>query len=816
MCSKKIAVAGCCAILAVLAAGDAAAFFPQGGFNEFGQVRYAVWPFQDFDTDNDGLIERGEGLEFRIETGPRGFTPAEADMVKAGFQVWQNVPTSYANFRFVGNIEDPITPGITSPDYLPTVFMQVTTVPEGSTSIQPDPVENILTELGGSITAITLKLYTITDVPVESGGTQVIVPAGNILDCDIVVDANLHRAGEVVSNFGTIDLKASMVASVGTLLGLGYTPLNNLEPYDPEIATGLPIETTALQFTGPDGVPTMIGATPTMFQAYFLTENPDGSFSPGWADLAPDDISGVSWLYPRTDGQEKFFDVSQEARTHTRRGTGIPSSPISGAHIVAWANVTNNEADRRVPLFSTISGLFVRYNNEQLVGKFTVQGLWKQFEIPGANGDLFDATYTLTLNPLTGSGVERQAPPGLTPELVDSLQGALPASYSLDTRGADAFSTNYPSEVFNEFGNIYDIQNNAAGTALKWDFEENKVVSKTTGKALPTMLPMNRPMFGDPNDVCPMNVLEGIGGGEGGVDTGNIDVGDVAGGLGLGTQKLRGFRDDVLLRSAPGTAVVNLYYAVSPALARFLIRHDWAMRGFAGVVTVMEWLMRHWILLVTVALSGALGAGALFRRSRRHSAAAAALLLVAAVALSAAPASANQVFTSTAGMVSAASHIYKGKVLSTTGRWAGGGRIYTDVVVEVQETIKGQANKGAAVSFSVIGGQVGGMAMSASGIPTFTKDEEIILYLKTVAGRGIAVCNGERGKQIIYTSQSTGEKYVVGGSAIGDAALAQDEKAMKAGGFADADGGGSPGGVPVDDYVDYLRAVVRAQEPASE
>ena len=67
--------------------------------------------------------------------------------------------------------------------------------------------------------------------------------------------------------------------------------------------------------TGPDGIARMIGATPTMYPGYFLTENSNGETTAGWVDLAPDDISGISWLYPREDGQDKFFSISQEART---------------------------------------------------------------------------------------------------------------------------------------------------------------------------------------------------------------------------------------------------------------------------------------------------------------------------------------------------------------------------------------------------------------------------------------------------------------------------------------------------------------------
>ena len=60
-------------------------FFPRGGYNLTQQLRYATWPFREFDTNENGAIEAGEGLEFRIESGPRGFTNAEIEQIKQGF-----------------------------------------------------------------------------------------------------------------------------------------------------------------------------------------------------------------------------------------------------------------------------------------------------------------------------------------------------------------------------------------------------------------------------------------------------------------------------------------------------------------------------------------------------------------------------------------------------------------------------------------------------------------------------------------------------------------------------------------------------------
>lgn len=58
---------------------------------------------------------------------------------------------------------------------------------------------------------------------------------------------------------------------------------------------------------------------------------------------------------------------------------------------------------------------------------------------------------------------------------------------------------------------------------------------------------------------------------------------------------LRGFRNDVLARSAPGRALVRLYYAVSPPVARTLSRYPDARttRVVRGLVTRCADVARH-------------------------------------------------------------------------------------------------------------------------------------------------------------------------------------------------------------------------------
>ncbi|HDP33897.1 MAG TPA: hypothetical protein ENN29_02170 [Candidatus Hydrogenedentes bacterium] len=765
---RRLAVMAVLLLLVAGIAGHAYGFFPRGGFNINQQLRYATWQFKEFDSNENGVIEQGEGLEFRIEGGRRGFTLDEIEQVKAGFKTWQDVPTAYAAFRFVGVIEDPIVPGTGSPDFLPTVFMQVSEVAENDGYSQLDDPSVIVTGMGGILPAVSLVLYTIDITAVPVGGNVVIVSAGTILDCDIVVDASLHRAGVIEgTTFGTLDLQATITQQVGYLLGLSPTPLNNLDPLNtitlPGASDGLPVEPVMIQMTGPDGIARMVGATPTMFPFYFMTQTASGDYVAGWRDLAPDDISGVSWLYPREDGLENFFSIQHEARTHVRRNTGIPPAPISGAHIVAWASIGDNDSGRRVPMFSTMTGLYQRYTDIQLSGMFNLMGLWKQMELPGQEGVLFEPSYVVTMGALNGLGYERQAPPNVSADIFDSIQGAFPLSYSTIVRPATEFSTNYPSEVFNEDGNVYGVDNYPAGTPLIWSFEKNAVVSADTNKTIPRMLPRNRPMFGDPDMVCPMNIIENPSGGTVPTDLGSLN------------NKLRDFRDNTLLNSALGTAVVELYYRAAPYVSYQLLRHDALLRAARGAVLLCLWI---WQRIMMVLILGTLLTTVMYvmKKKNRMSPAGAAAALLALILCVAAVAGAGQVPVTTEKLVAGSTYIVSGRVLSAEGFQAQDGRIYTDVVFEVTDVAKGDVNRGSTLAFVVIGGRYGTLALAATGIPGFVEGEGAVLYLVDVPGYGLVPYGGLRSKIPIHIDPETEEEEVVVGEGEDDAATEGEEQ----------------------------------------
>ncbi len=784
-------LAGCCAILALSLAPAAQAFFPLGGFNLQGQLRLIQWPFFEFDTNNDGQIVNGEGLEILIEGGKSGYSAEEIVDVKEAFQVWQDVPTTYASFRFGGIVEDPIfVATTTTPDFMTVMALQVTT--STSENVVPDPADILVPELVYPVLGLTLPLFIIEDEILTVGGQSYVIGAGTMVDCDIVLDATSSRSG-VVGVEPEVDLKSVMVHEIGHLLGLGHTPVNNLRVVETEPGSGSVgdlIENEVFWLTGVDGIGRYIGATPTMFPFYFDTINGSGSRHGGTLDLAPDDISGISYLYPR-GSQSNFFTVKQEVRTHTRPGTGLPSLPLPGAHVVAWADVDNDPNTPRIALFSTMAGLYEKVVNEELAGRFELQGLWKQAEVPGANGAMFNPSYAITANPLNQLSFERQAPPGYDVSEYDSIQG----KGSLSTAQRSLYVTAFASEVFHEAENITDIGKKDAGTPLVWSFDRNTLISSDTQRTLPEILPNNKPMFGDPNDVCPLNVIS-----EG---TGTTTTTATAG-------MLRKFRDR-MLNSSAGAAIVGAYYQVSPHVARFLLAHHTAFRLFRNGVHGMYWLIEH-----SASAVGLLAAGAalLWFGVRRRKRAMAAMLLVLGMTLWAASAHGFIAQVTTAEMAASADEIVTGTITSAESRWARGGRIYTDVVLEIKDTAKGNLNKSSSVSFSVIGGQIGGFVYRPSEIPLFVQGENVLLYLRHGANDHLVLHGGLRGRFAVFIDETTGKSYVTGGSEIGDAALAEDAKAMAKDQGVSAAKNEDKNKISLDQYLEYLRDIVRAEEKA--
>lgn len=795
------------------------AFLPSGGFDSFDTLRFRTFPLSEFDANGNGLVEPNEGLEFFVEGGPRGFTTDEISELLDAMQTWEDVSTSYASFRPLRVTEDIIDTASEFPDRISTITLQVgpdDLIEEGQ---EPDTVNDLTDGLVG----ITITAYTLDETIILNRGQQEIIPAGTILDSDIIINAAPHR--RTVLNQEVIELQASATVLLGLHLGLSFTPLNNLREINVSGEEGFDglVESEVMGLTDSSGVQQRIGVTPTMFPAYFQADDFEtNTFIGGWSDLAPDDISAVSWLYPRGT-QAGYFNIEQEARSNARAGSNLPSSPISGGHVVAWADVDNDPSTPRAPVFNTLSGLYISPKDEALWGRFEIIGLWKQMEIPGTNGVRFNPSYTISLNGLNGTGLNRQAPGtffvGSTPEFFDSISGtATGLTVVGGAGGTKDYDTNFVSEVYQEIENVTDVSNKDAGTPLIWDFARNTVISADTGKSIAELLPLNRPMFGDSNDVCPLNVISGVpGGGTDGGTTIPTTIGSfAAGGSKGGPTALRMFRDAVLLNSAPGTMLTQAYYTVAPHAARLLLKYTDAIPVVRSMVNAAYWLFAHVdavLAVITVAVAG-------WWIARRRRIAAALILLAFLLSISGSV-EAQVRYLTNQQMVDQADLIVRATVTSESARWAAGGRIYTDHTISVIDVIKspaapveeGEASEeeqppavadGATLSFSVIGGQIGTVVMVANPIPTFDVGDEVLLYFVYKNEKWV-VLNGERGKAEVVNKD--GNKVVVGGSVAAGVALNQPAKEIP-GATLPEEETLEGAEVPVEDYVAYLRSLV--------
>jgi hypothetical protein len=747
---------------------DAHAFIPMGGFNISKQLVFTRWSWPAMmDRNNDGDISGpDEGIPLLLEGGRNGWTDNEITIVKESFQVWQDVPTSYVGFQFLGVNQDPIPIGSPN-DLINYVSIEV-------------PNDIIKLPLATGVIGETIVTAPIDDgfFP-DTGPVQVYHTGGEFIEADIVINGTLVRSAAPGVK-PQADLKAALVHEIGHFVGLGHTPLNNLEIVATGAVTG-PVESPVFAQRDATGLLKLVGVTPTMFPLEFFADNGGGQFTDGGADLAPDDIAGVSFLYPR-GSQGNFFSISQEARTLTR--PNLPSIPKAGGHIVAWCDVDNDPDTARAPLVSTLSGL---YEYQPLLGgRFNLMGLLKVIETMGSEQP-FQATYTLTISPLNDLSYERQAPfTGYPPtEYMGSIQGNVTMLTPL-----------WPSEVFHEKGNLLGTENHDVGTPLVFDSTRGAVVSVDSAKTLPTILPGLKPMFGDTNAVCPLNVVIGVPA----FTTNRFPT------------ALRGLRDTVLLKTAVGTALVDAYYRVSPALATFLLRHGRVLYGVQLMMRAVEWSFGHSTEVLAV-LMGTLGAVAAFLRFKKAFVAAAILL---AVCLAALPAAASVLNLSDDDMVQVSDAIITGTVTSANSQWgesAGYKGIVTDVAIEITDSAKGGLNIGSTVNLRVRGGQVGNIATIATESPEFKKDQEVLLYLEYRQDFGYLVVAGRRGKFDVTTDTATGKKLLVGSSPEAKAALAGSpavkhrSASFKSQLLDDVDTR-----VPLGDFMRHLREIVKRQK----
>lgn len=728
---------GLVVLIAAVFATDAVAFYPIGGISTSrNEVVIPRWPFRTMDVDGDGDVEpEGEGVEVHIATGFAGdFDAAEQQVIIESFQVWEDIPISYMSFYFGQPITDvPFMADVAIDHYNVVGIDKFDDLPDG-------------------VLGVTYMIMTMDDeVFQDENGNSYTITGGQFVESDILINGPPHRPSLVDGLLvpPSIDLRSTMVHEIGHFFGLGHPPDHDFSfaraVGDGDAAVG--IELPSMWVRDPLGELVQVGATPTMFPiAFFTGILPPGASDiseidlfDGGLDLAPDDIAGAAFLYPRGSGVDDF-SISHFARSHTVAGR--TSIPALGAQITVYVESDDDPFTTRIPVYSTMTGLFEA--QEYLYGRFFLHNLPKTIE--NEFGGLLQASYTLSGHRITGNDV--------AVGFLNPLTGEIENRYfdDPDDWNAERFDSthdgglNYTDilygEVFKEGGNVLGRENFDFGTPLVYDPIRAKVISEDTGNALDKMLPGEFPMFGDPTGTCPLNMSF----------------------AGMASSKtptaLRGFRDRVLVKSALGAAITDAYYSVAPTMARYLSAHESVLAGARKAAAVIEWSIINRYALLLFAIAGALSLK--LRKQRVMSRAVLGLVLIAGLVV-AAPAQALLLRMELTDLTKSSDNVIVGKVTDVQSRWnEQGNRIVTDVTIKVQDTAKGRMNKDALVHIRLLGGRVGGLVAKAPGMPTFSVDEEVVLFLQKKGGPKNLVVGGTQGKRLIQTDPKTGEKSMAG------------------------------------------------------
>ncbi|MDZ4859473.1 MAG: hypothetical protein SGI88_10880 [Candidatus Hydrogenedentes bacterium] len=772
------------AVLMALAPG-ALAFYPFGFFSaeQGGQLEFIKWPLSKFDTNGDGDVTIDEGIELNFEFSddidPNFFTEIEVDKVLAGFTEWELVSTAFVGFRRGQDITDPVEldASLNTIDAFNVVVFES----------EEDVIEQGGTLTGGSY-VLDLIANSFEDTFITIGGTTIPVDGAQIIDVDTVYNA-INREHEAEEP-GVI--KSVSVLGAGTFLGLGYSPLENIDEDASETAGRL-VEDKVVAIRNFDGEIGLRGVTSSMLNAFIAYDEGGGIFVDSHQDLAPDDIAGITFLYPRAD-QDLFFNLAQRVRS--QGSNNVASTPIGGAWIRAWCDADNAAGSNRVPMFDTLTGLYNNGIDFNFRGHFQLNGMFKQLET--LDEQSFAANYVVTSSeflPIVFPGEFRS--------IYDTTHGGFNGGVVGD--GAIVFDTLFPSEVFNEDGNLFGLQSVDQGTPLVFDLIRRRIVSETSDRTLDTILAAGRPMFGDQNETCPLNVVIGPP-----VDGGGEEA----------LTALRGVRDNLLLQTAVGAAITDVYYRIAPSAASALTQNAslltaarWAFDGLRWVVLHAEWLL----VAASALLFGALA------RNRTVRLRAAALTVAVSLFAFAGTANAQMLPYEISDYFAMADDVVVGKVIECESRWIENNtRIITDIAVQVDEPIKGKQNSGGSVHLQLPTGRVGAIGRSSAQMPAFAVGEEILVFLDAQK-KGYMVAGGVAGKFRVVPHPKTGEKYVFATSMQGHLLFEREAAKMKQQEPADGIEVSNASGplkidfenrtlVKLEDFVKYLRDLDRDQQ----
>ncbi|GMV91951.1 MAG: hypothetical protein AMXMBFR82_17290 [Candidatus Hydrogenedentota bacterium] len=778
------------AITAATLVPKAGAFYPQGFFNEFGELIIITWPIDVLDRNNDGDVNGpndGVTLNFETGNGVDGFTTNEVAKILAGYEEWERVSTAFIAFRQGQSIVDPVelTAGLDGIDAFNMVSFE-----------SEDDVENNGSLVGDSL-SITLITNSFEDTFITVGDSTFPVTGGQMIDVDTVIG---FAAREIENTSDEISLQGLATFTAGLTIGLGYSPLANIDENATEQLANLGkfvnVEDRVVAIRNFDGTIGTRGVTSTMLNDFVVHVEDNGSLTDSHPDLAPDDIAAVTYLYPRSS-IDIFFDLHQRVRTQAL--DGYASEPIAGAWVRAWCDADNNPGTARVPFTDTFTGLYEWQVNTDFRGHFELNNLIKQLET--AQEVSFAANYTFSSSEFL--------PPIFTDDersVYDTTHGGFTFG-SPDTPAGEGFGfdTLFPAEVYFEGENLFGLQNVNQGTPLYFDLNTRTIRSVTSGKSLDTLLATGRPMFGDQSSVCPLNVV-------------------VAGLAPMQTPSVfRGLRDDLLLNTAAGTALVDAYYRAAPTMAQYLVEHRNVLAAARLVARGVEWAVVHAELLLLL-VSGALVtmlAGRYLRR--RNARAASALLLAGGMCLMAAPADALLLPYDISDYMERSSDVIHGDVTSVESYWTENNtQIVTDVTVCVKTAIKGSQNEGGLVHFQLPVGRVGAVGRFSPEIPNFKRGEEVVLFLNC-GERGFTITGGVAGKYAVKADARSGKKYVLPVSFPGmdrlkkEAIKIREHKAAEEGvELASVNKETIPAAIELQEFVDHLRRVERERNQADD
>lgn len=724
----RLGVIMCLLVMAGIAP-YAHAFFVFGGAKTGeDEISFIRWSRLGMDGNHDYVISGPEdGIEMTFEKGPLGFTDEEEEEIRAAFKVWEDVPTAYPLFRFTNPIYDILEVsagyglgGVLAVDGFNLLAMEMA----GDTMVVP---------LGPGVLGIAQIDFAIDDGYWETpDGILFPLTGGQIYECDIVFNAAEFRPFEPGGE-PNAELFDVAVHEIGHLLGIAHSPVNNLVLQDLRL-----VESPVLAMRNPTTqLLEHVGVTPTMFPWYSEIDLGTSERRPIGGDLAPDDIAAVSFLYPQ-GSQDRFFNIKHEVRSKSH--PNMPSTPILGSHVIAWLDVEDGSGSPRsgVPLISTMTGFYQHSSKEHMRGWFDLKGLPKEVETLA--GGPYPASYTITSQPFDPNK-DLSIYPADVWDVVHTFGIAA-------TPWGVAYDQVFASEVFHESPEpVYGAINRDTGTALFYDKARRNVVSVDSAKTLATILPGNTPMFGDRNDVCPLNLAS----------------------TGLGSSKvndsLRGLRDTVLLQTAVGAALVDAYYQAAPVMASFLVEHGRVLGAARMVMAVGEWAILHVSGLALALLAACLVV--LVLRRRLKAVRTVSLLLAAAICLWTQPSQAivrlmsmdemlglDEAKMSEVGVFVVES--VESKFIETTRQV----RIFTEITLRKTKHVQGDLNIDSTVSLTIPGGQVGVRVSYVPVMPTFRVGEEALFYLRSIPDYGYALVGALNGKKPITTNSVTGKKYV--------------------------------------------------------